>query len=183
MDHAHFFKGVPVLLSALPLCSDFSAVLAGDGVLKGEYERQARSLDSRARFVGAVSRAELIRLYQRAAVTVLPSTTAGEAFGLVLLESLACGTPVVASDLPGVRTVVDHERDGLLVPPGDPMALAAALSRLGGDPDWRQAMGAAGRRKVEARYRWERIGERLEQIYTEVLGQAATASGRAACAS
>jgi glycosyltransferase involved in cell wall biosynthesis len=95
----------------------------------------------------------------------------GEAFGLVLIESLACGTPVIASDLPGVRTVVADGRDGLLVPPTDADALAAALGlMLALPPEARQAMGAAGRAKVVERYDWRVIGARLEAIYQETLG-------------
>jgi glycosyltransferase involved in cell wall biosynthesis len=109
-----------------------------------------------------------------AAVTVLPSLTSGEAFGLVLIESLASGTPVIASDLPGVRTVVADGEDGYLIQPGDVIALKDKLvEALALPPRQRETMGAAGRCKVEARYAWERIGERLEEIYRRVLEETA----------
>jgi glycosyltransferase involved in cell wall biosynthesis len=116
----------------------------------------------------------LPRYYRLAATTVLPSTTMGEAFGLVLVESLASGTPVVATDLPGVRTVVEHGSDGLLVAPGNPAALAGAIGRLTRYATMREVMGMRGRAKVEGRYHWALIGRRLETLYAQVLDEGAT---------
>jgi glycosyltransferase involved in cell wall biosynthesis len=79
--------------------------------------------------------------------------------------------------------LVEDGVDGLLVPPGDIAALAAAISQFCGNRAMRQVMGAAGRRKVEAQYRWEEIGERLEETYVDVLGGAAEEIQRTACAS
>jgi glycosyltransferase involved in cell wall biosynthesis len=107
--------------------------------------------------------------YALSDVVVLPSTTRGEAFGLVLLEAMASGIPVVASHLPGVRAVVDHGRNGLLVPPGDSSALAAAIADLLGDPARRVRMGHDGRRKVESVYDWRLLASQLEQLYLRAL--------------
>jgi D-inositol-3-phosphate glycosyltransferase len=93
----------------------------------------------------------------------------GEAFGLVLVESMACGTPVIASRLPGVREVVGDGTDGLLVEPSNPADLTNAIASLLGDSDRRLQFGSAGRQKVEQIYDWRRIGQRLEQIYIETL--------------
>lgn len=172
LDRAHYFKGVELFLTALAaLPADVRAVIVGDGDLRTSYEAAAARLGlaQRVSFVGRVADAELPAYYRAADVTVLPSLTMGEAFGLVLVESLACGTPVVASNLPGVRTVVDHTRDGLLVPPGDAVALAAALAALLADEPRRRAMGAHGRARVVAHYAWPTIGAQLERIYCEVL--------------
>ncbi|NCC37312.1 MAG: glycosyltransferase family 1 protein [Chloroflexia bacterium] len=177
LDRAHYFKGVSILLHALAaLPSSVQAMIVGDGDLRSDYEATAAQLGlaERVAFVGRVSDAELPEYYRAADVTVLPSTTMGEAFGLVLIESLACATPVVASNLPGVRTVVEHGNDGVLVPPGDVTALTTALDVLLGNPGQRKAMGRCGRAKVLARYAWPIIGTRLEQIYAEVLGQSLT---------
>ncbi|HEY1011086.1 MAG TPA: glycosyltransferase family 4 protein [Herpetosiphonaceae bacterium] len=179
LDRAHAFKGVDVLLAALARLPDAWAVLVGDGDLRPSYAAQAAALGvaGRVRFAGRVATDELPEFYRLADVGVLPSVTMGEAFGLVLLESMACARPVVASNLPGVRTVVDDGADGLLAPPGDAAALADALGSLLSDPGRRQAMGERGRLKAEQRYSWPRIGERLEAIYREV---AAGRRGRAA---
>ena len=175
LDHAHAFKGVAVLLAAIAqLPPTVHAVLVGDGDLRPSYQSAADVLGiaGRVHFAGRVSDAALTDYYRLADVAVLPSTSMGEAFGLVLLESLACGTPVVASRLPGVRTVVDHERTGLLVPPGDAAALAVALAALLADPARRAAMGAAGQVAVTERYTWPHIAAQLETIYHTVLDDA-----------
>ena len=99
----------------------------------------------------------------------IPSTTMGEAFGVVLLEAMACGKPVIASNLPGVRSVVSDGQDGLLVRPGDVQDLAEKIEWLLGDAPRRKAMGGQGRAKVEQRYAWSKIIPRLVEIYHEVL--------------
>jgi glycosyltransferase involved in cell wall biosynthesis len=176
LDRAHSFKGVDVLLHAMDRANlpDTVLLVVGKGDRLTDYQQQARNLGiaSRVHFAGFVPDAELADYYRLADVTVLPSTTAGEAFGLVLVESLACGTPVIASALPGVRTVVANGRDGFLTPPGDADELAAKLRMLCSlPPDQRRAMGQAGRGKVEKDYAWSRCGSRLERIYYEVVAE------------
>jgi glycosyltransferase involved in cell wall biosynthesis len=95
----------------------------------------------------------------------------GEAFGIVLLEAMACAKPVIASDLPGVRTVAAHGECGLVFPPGDSAALASALETLLSDGDLRRRLGANGRARVEQKYAWARIGESLAQIYAQVCAE------------
>jgi glycosyltransferase involved in cell wall biosynthesis len=183
LDRAHYFKGVDVLLDALTrLPGNIDATIVGDGDMRAEYERRARELglDNRVTFTGRLSDDDLRSRYQAADVTVLPSTTMGEAFGLVLVESMACGTPVIASDLPGVRSVVANGVDGYLTPPGDVVSLVASIQRMFELPiDRRMEMGMAGRRKVEQFYSWDRIGDRLEAIYIDVLTGGAHVHARA----
>lgn len=173
MDAAHFFKGVPVLLRALALLRDstvpFQAVLVGEGELRAQFMQQSRvlGLEHIVRFVGRVSDAELPQYYQLADMVVLPSTTAGEAFGMVLLEAMASGVPVIASDLPGVRTIA--KRGGITVPPHDAEALAGAMGELlsgsGLGPQMRQDI----RRVAEQEFSWPAIAERLEKVYDILL--------------
>ena len=175
LDQAHYFKGVDVFLQALAqLPPSVKGVIVGDGDLRASYERGAATLglSDRLSFAGRVADDELPDYYRLADLTVLPSVTMGEAFGLVLVESLASGRPVVASDLPGVRTVVSHERDGLLVEPRNPAALADAIGTLLHDRHHRQNMGQMGRLKVELNYDWRKLGARLEAIYQQVLADA-----------
>lgn len=180
MDAAHHFKGVPVLLRALAGLPDVAAMLVGTGDLRPSYEKLAADLGiaGRVAFVGRLAADDLPLAYHAADLLVLPSVTRGEAFGMVLLEAMASGRPVIATDLPGVRSVVADGVDGFLVPPANAPALAEAIGKIASMPDdARAAMGAAGRAKVEREYGWERIGDRLETLYAAVLAEAAPRGG------
>lgn len=173
LDSAHYFKGVPVLLDALAQIDDarVKVMIVGDGDLRAQFEAQAgqSGIADRVIFAGRVPQAELAAHYALCDVFVLPSVTMGEAFGIVLLEAMACGKPVIATDLPGVRTVARHDDNGLIVPPHDARALAAAIRALMDDPGRRARMGARGRARVESTYDWARIGAALTAIYDEVI--------------
>ena len=110
---------------------------------------------------------EVIQLYSHAAVFACPSVY--EPFGLINLEAMACGTPVVASGVGGILEVVEDGRTGLLVPPGRPDELADALRRVLDDRDLARAFGEAGRRRVEAQFSWASVAQRTEQVYTEAI--------------
>jgi glycosyltransferase involved in cell wall biosynthesis len=173
LDRAHYYKGLSRLLRALPaLPLRARLIVVGDGDLRAGYEAEAASggVAERVHFAGAVGHAGLSDYYRAADVTVLPSTHT-ESFGLVLAESLASGTPAVASDLPGVRSVVDHGETGYLVSPSRDEELVEALRRLLSDPAARVEFGRAGRRKAEARYDWRRIARDLEDAYGEALAR------------
>jgi len=100
-------------------------------------------------------------------VVTLPSL--GEGLPTTLLEAAACGRPLVATDVPGCREVVENGVNGLLVPPANPMALAEALERLLRDPVLRQQMGTAARRRVEERFSDAIINARTLEVYESVL--------------
>lgn len=171
LDRAHHFKGLDRLLEAISyLPPHVHLVVIGDGDLRQRYERQAIKLGIRERvvFVGAIDHTETPPFFRSADVTVLPSSPP-ESFGLVLIESLACGTPVVASNIPGVRTVVDHGNDGLLVESGNVKALTEAIQHLLSDETIRRRMGEHGRSRATTYYDWKHIGTRLEMIYQQVL--------------
>lgn len=171
LDRAHHFKGLDRLLRAMQLLpGDIRLLVAGDGELRAGYEREARGLGigDRTSFAGKIDHDNLPAFYRSSHVTVLPSTPP-ESFGLVLIESMACGTPVVASRIPGVRTVVEDGLDGLLVDSADPQALASAIDAVIAGDERRREMGRRGRDKVVARYAWDKIGARLEAIYAQVL--------------
>ena len=174
LDRAHYFKGIEVLLQALAHVRDerLRLLVVGDGNLQPTYHRQAAELrlGDRVIFAGQVSDEELPVHYACCDVLVLPSTTMGEAFGVVLLEAMACAKPVIASNLPGVRSVVSHGEDGLLVEPGDVDDLAEKMQILLAEgPQRRRAMGQRGRAKVEQKYTWPKIIPRLVQVYEDVL--------------
>jgi glycosyltransferase involved in cell wall biosynthesis len=173
LDRAHYFKGLPVLFEALRRLGREAPPLlvVGEGDLRPDYERRvaALGLAERVRFAGRVADPDLPRYYGAADLVVLPSVTRGEAFGVVLLEAMASGRPVIASDLPGVRSVLRATEGGVLAPPGDPRALARAVAALAADPGRRAALGEAGRTAVAAHYAWPAIGRRLEATYRAVL--------------
>jgi starch synthase len=110
---------------------------------------------------------EVVQLYSHAAVFACPSVY--EPFGLINLEAMACGTPVVASAVGGILEVVEDGVTGLLVPPGRPDELAGALNRVLGDRALAQSLGQAGRRRVEERFSWASVAERTERVYAAAI--------------
>jgi glycosyltransferase involved in cell wall biosynthesis len=170
LDSAHAFKGLSVLFEAFTkLDPSTHLVIVGDGDKKSDFEEEARAkgIASRVHFMGRVSADELVPLYRSADVFAFPSTSQAEAFGLVALEAQACGLPVVASDLPGVRTVVRHDETGILVPPQNVEALAGALTDLLAHPQKRALYAAAARVHAE-QYGYEAHTSALMKLYREV---------------
>lgn len=167
MDAGHAFKGVPILIEAVSdlRIDEAQLVLMGDGELRPGFEQLAREHCAvHVRFAGGASDERVRALYRAATVTVLPSTSSEEAFGIVLIESMASGTPVIASDLPGVRTVADAH-SGLLVPPCDAHALRAAIRLLLADPQRRHAMGSAARQRAVDLYSRQREQTELGAVF------------------
>ena len=169
-------KGLPVLLDALRELPDDSGLalrIVGDGPLRAELEERARGL--RVEFLGALSRARVAREYAAAAVTVFPSVPAasGDQDGLpvALLEALASGCAVVASDLPGLNDAVQDGQSGLLVPPGDVTALAKALAGLLKDAARREHLGVAASSRAEA-FSVEAIGARYVALLASTCRRA-----------
>jgi glycosyltransferase involved in cell wall biosynthesis len=161
------YKGVEVLIRAMAkLRGAPPLTIVGDGPLRPQLEGLALRMGVQAAFLGRVPDEELPALYRGAALTVLPSVNRQEAFGIALVESMACGTPVVASDLPGVAEVA--RLGGLLARPGDADALALALVQAlqpGAVP-----RGEPLAERVKARYAWPALGDALLSYYAEALG-------------
>jgi phosphatidylinositol alpha-mannosyltransferase len=165
-------KGAEHLLHAIPLIRErFPAtrfILAGDGALRPTCERLvAKRGWADVVFTGRVLEAEKPALYAAAQVYCAPNT-GGESQGITLLEALACGRPVVASDVPGFRSVVRHGHDGLLVPPRRPDELAAAVIQVLDDGALARRLGAAGRARAQE-YNWERVCAQTRAYYQELL--------------
>jgi D-inositol-3-phosphate glycosyltransferase len=104
--------------------------------------------------------------YASADVVVMPSRY--ESFGMAALEAMACGTPVVASDVGGLSFIVRDGETGFLVPEGDPRAMADCLGRLLREPDLRARLGKRGA-EVAREYAWSRIADRMEELYASVM--------------
>jgi glycosyltransferase involved in cell wall biosynthesis len=171
LDSAHHYRRVDLLIEAVHRTHDpnLQLIIAGSGNNLPVYKQLSLSLDlgSQVHFIGKIANRELPLIYSASDVVVLPSFVQ-EAFPLVLLEAMACGKPFIASNLPGVRSMVDNE-NGLLVKPGDAIDLAEKISEILHDPGRQKEMGVRGRLKVEKDYSWEKINKRLEQTYQDVL--------------
>jgi phosphatidyl-myo-inositol alpha-mannosyltransferase len=178
-------KGVEHLIDALPRVAralgSVRLIVAGDGPRRARLERRARTTaPGMVEFLGAVPRERTPGLYAAADCLCAPAVR-NESFGIVLLEAMASGRPVVASDLSGYGLVVRHGETGWLVPPADPRALAEALVRVLGDAAAARAMGAAGHERARL-YSWQRVSERLLHLYRQVLAGRGVASTPAAAA-
>lgn len=165
-------KGVLVLARAfrqlLGTHPDAVLTIVGDGPQRRELAASLSEVPAgQVRLAGRVSSPALTRTLAEADVAVAPAL-GGESFGIVLLEAMAARTAVVASDLPGYRSVVTDGRDGLLVPPGDPGRLAGTLARLLGAPELRAALVAAGEETASA-HDWTAVATRLRAVYADAL--------------
>jgi D-inositol-3-phosphate glycosyltransferase len=179
-------KGVDDIVRALAAVPDASLVIAGGPAREhldddAEHARllalaRSAGVADRVSFVGRVSRAEAPALIRSADVVVCAPWY--EPFGIVPLEAMACGRPVVGTAVGGLRdTVVDGET-GVLVAPQEPDALAAALRELLPDPDRREAMGRHAADRARRRYSWPSIAAATEQVYAELLAGDPTAAPR-----
>jgi rhamnosyl/mannosyltransferase len=169
------YKGVDILLRALQDI-EARAILVGGGPLKATWEALAAELGvaDRVQFVGEVDQPTLSALYRACDVFVLPSVTRAEAFGMVQLEAMACGKPVISTLLPsGVPWVNRHGETGLVVPPSDVEALRFALKTLLADPALRDTMGERGRARVAAEFTFERMVDQTTSLYRSLVEQPA----------
>jgi glycosyltransferase involved in cell wall biosynthesis len=168
------YKGLGVLLESLARLPEGSLVIVGDGPERQSLERQAKQLgvSGRVRFAGTLSRADLADEMSAALLLVLPSLDRSETFGLVQLEAMAAGLPVVSTDLATGVSEVGHDGEtGLVVPPGDAPALADALGTLLKDPGRATAMGAAGRQRFLDQFTREVMVDHLLAWYDDLLRQ------------
>ena len=161
-------KGVDVLLRALgELPNDVHVVIVGNGPRLVDLRGIARRIGvaDRVHFCASVTDDELPSYLAAADVFAFPSQNRLEGFGLAVAEAMACGLPVVTSDMPGVREVIDDGVQGLLVEPLLAEDLAAKIRILLDDRARARAMGAAGRRRVEERYSLNEVAGRLIRLY------------------
>jgi rhamnosyl/mannosyltransferase len=168
-----YYKGFEYLLKAMTHVRG-SLVIVGDGPLRAKLQQLARELGvhNKVYFVGKVP--EAITVYYHAAdVFALASIARSEAFGIVQIEAMAAGLPVVNTGLDsGVPSVSVHDHTGITVPPADPDSLAVALNRLLDNRELRQAFGDAGRRRVREEFALEKMTARTLALYEKVAHQA-----------
>mgnify|MGYP001950328727 CR=1 FL=1 len=171
-------KGVDILISSfrrvLEKFPEARLLIAGRGPEEPRLKDMAERLGGgpSVQFLGYISDDERNRLYRLADAVAFPSRY--EPFGIVALEAMSQGAPVVAARTGGFSEVIDHGRTGLLFDPGDAAELAEAIAALLGSAALRRRLGAAARSDVASRYDWGRIGEATIEVYREVLGARGT---------
>jgi len=173
-------KGIFHLLDAVPrLPGGVQVVLCASAPDTPEIEERLRRAVPRhpnVLWINEMAPVDVVvQLYSHAAVFVCPSVY--EPFGLINLEAMACETPVVASAVGGILEVVEDGKTGLLVPPGHPDELAAALGRVLQNPALGRSLGQAGRRRVEAQFSWASVAERTEHVYADAIAEFKRSSG------
>lgn len=163
-------NGLDTILNAMPMVlarfPDTRLTVAGDGPLRPLYEHIASPLGRHVSFLGRVN-GDRPSHFSGADLYVCPTTKAS--FGVTLLEAMACGTPIAASDITGFRELVSGGEEAVLVPLGQPAEWAQTVVDLLGDQERRCRMGRAGLAKA-ADYSWPRVTERILQVYHRVLG-------------
>jgi phosphatidylinositol alpha-mannosyltransferase len=164
-------KGFPVAVAAFARLAavrpDVRLIVAGDGPQRTAVGKLPDGVRSRVTMLGAVPNVDLPPYHASSDLYVGPAV-GGESFGVVLLEAMAAGLPVVASDVPGYDEVVRDGVDGLLVSPRDPDALAAAIGKVLDDPELARRLGAAGTERA-ATFDWSLIVQRIEALYARAI--------------
>ena len=150
------------------LYADLRLLVVGDGSERDAVDELEPAVRSRVEMLGRVDD-ERLASYLRAATLYLGPATGGESFGIVLAEAMAAGLPIVASDISGYRDVARSGVEALLVPPGDPGALVAAVRQVLDDPALAKSLGERGRKRAHD-FAWDAVTERIVAVYREVLG-------------
>src|SRR5204863_3252148 len=157
-------------IAALPN-GDVHLLVAGGGDLLADFQRRAgeAGVADRVHFLGSVPHGDLPNIL-RAADLMLLTTEPPESFGIVLIEAMACGLPVIATEYPGVRAVIEDGETGIVVRRGDPEAVASAVRALAdAGPSGRSRIGTAGRRRSERLWSWPRLLDRMDEAYAQAV--------------
>ncbi len=167
-------KGTEYLIQAIPLIiqryPEAKFIIVGEGWYKDHLENLAQSTGYRwkALFTGFIPDSDLVALLMSADVLVVPSVY--EPFGIVALEGMAAGVPVVASQIGGLAEVIEHDRTGVLVYPRNPESIAWGVDRVLSDPNYSRFLTQNAREMLQKTYSWEAIAMKTIKVYKEVLG-------------
>jgi glycosyltransferase involved in cell wall biosynthesis len=165
-------KGIEVLLKAIPLALKsngflvFTIIGSDPSGFKDSFLEYSK-VNDQVKFTGKVSKDELSSAYQICDIFVAPSYY--ESFGIIFTEAMSRGKPVIGTNVGGIPDIVSHNKDGILVPPGNEIDLAAAIIRLADSPKLRSSMGLAGRKKMKENFSVTEMTKRSVQYYEEVL--------------
>ncbi len=163
-------KGLQILIEALRGIEnkDIRLIVAGDGPLLKKHKKQSERLNIEVRFLGKVSPHTLASLYRTASVFVAPSTK-GESFGIVLLEAMASGIPVIASSIPGYTETLEEGVYGLIFQNRNPHDLREKILNVYKNKPLREKLSAKGLYHVRSKYSWNKIAEKTEKFYLKLL--------------
>ena len=165
-------KGLESLILSAKYTSDsIRYFIIGEGDMFPRLEKLARQegVEDKIVLAGRVKNDDLPRCYAACDCLVLPSLSRLEAFGIVGLEAMASGKPVILASIPGVREVIEDHREGIMCEPADPEDIAAKIMLLADSPRLCRSMGKRGRSSVLERFRWKKIVNDIEKLYYEVL--------------
>jgi glycosyltransferase involved in cell wall biosynthesis len=176
LDEYHRYKGLEHLMGALKILKhevpNVKLVVGGSGALVNHYRQLARSqgIEENVVFAGFIPANKLVDYYNGCQIFVLPSTDPSrEGFGIVPLEAMACGKPVITTDIIGAADNINKWRAGLVVNRGDEKELAEAILSILMDEALTKRMGFSGRRLVEEKYSWRSVAGQIETIYEELV--------------
>lgn len=172
-----YYKGLQFLLEAMPQVNEKAKLLViGIGPMEEQLKEQASrlGLGERVVFLGEIPDADLVNYYAASDIFILPACERSEAFGIVQLEAMAAGKPVISTELgTGTSYVNLNEETGLVVPPANPPALAGAINELVSDPRRRKVMGERGQARTRANFSLQKMQEKFERLYIGLLSGSA----------
>ncbi len=166
-------KGIKYLIKSIVLVKemipDIKLFIVGTGKLKKELEKFIilNNIKQNVKFLGRLSDKDLVEWYNRCEIVVIPSIFEG--FGIVAIEAMACKTPIIATNVPGLNSIIKNGENGLLVPPKDSRKLADAIVNLLNDCKLRRHLSVNGRKEVLKKFNWDIIAKRTVKIYEEVI--------------
>jgi glycosyltransferase involved in cell wall biosynthesis len=176
LDTYHQYKGLEILFTAIFAVKkeipDIKLIIGGSGPMKEYYARLSRSMGitENVEFAGYIPDNKLSDYYNSCRMVVLPSIDpTREGFGIVLLEAMACGRPVISTDISGVAEDIRIYGAGIVVEPGNADVLVEAIKTIRNDPNLANRMGSAGRVLIEEKYGSENVAGQIEEIYREAV--------------
>jgi glycosyltransferase involved in cell wall biosynthesis len=172
LSKSHRHKGLHILISALRhLDQETTLVVVGDGDWLSHYVAGAKhaGVADRVVFAGTVSEAEMPLYFRGADLTVLPTFTDAEGFGMVLAEANACGRPVIGTNVGGIPSVIQDHYNGLLIQPRDQFGLARAIREILSDGELAETLGRNGYQRISSEFTWDQAIERTLSVYQDLI--------------